>query len=444
MPLPTIGAPTVATVQPTSCVDGMRLIEHLFQDDQGTSVPLPLRPNRRFIKGWRIQNTGTCLWDPGYSIVYAGGNHAAAHMNGATIVIHGRTLPSETYDVEVKLITPSESGLYQGYWRMRNAQGTYFGDRLPFQVEVAAPRPTLEPTWTPHPATTIQFNVDRDRIVGGECAVFSWIVTNAKALYFVPEGQPWQTNGVPLSGQRQVCPTQTTTYYLRVVRPSDWVETRRLVVHVIQPAEAPQIVQFTAQPAHITAGACVTLGWEVKDQGPSTYVRILRDGEIRWDGAPKIGSFGDCPIGIGEAIYTIEAAGTGGTTSLQRIVTISAAPTPTPGPLSGTAWQVLAIGSSVPVGPALTLNFGGDGTVSGWGSCNTYGGVYQQAGSQLTIGSIQKGDNVCTAEMVLQEQAFLEALQATASFGQSTGQLVLRDSQGEIVLNVAQTSAAAP
>jgi heat shock protein HslJ len=405
-----------------------------------------LRPNRRFIKGWRIQNTGTCTWDPGYSIVYAGGNHAAAHMNGATVVLHGRTLPSQTYDVEVKLITPSESGLYQGYWRMRHANGTYFGDRLPFQVEVAAPRPTLAPTWTPHPATTIQFNVDRSRIVSGECALFSWIVSNAQALYFVPEGQPWQPNGVPFGGQRQVCPAQTTTYYLRVVRPNDWVETRRLVVHVVQPPEAPQIVFFGAEPAQIVTGACLTLSWQVEDQGSSTHVRVLRDGQALWEGAPRMGSFGDCPSGVGQATYTLEAAGPGGTASLQRVVTISAAPTPTPGPLAGTAWQVLAIGSSVPVGPALTLNFDaeGAGTVSGWGSCNNYTGAYQQAGSQLSVGSITTGDNICTAEMALQEQAFLEALQATASFSQSAGQLVLRESQGEIVLNVAQTSVAAP
>jgi len=178
--------PAATTAQPTSCVDGMTLVAHLTHDPQNPDHVNILRPNKRFTKGWLIQNTGTCLWDPGYSIVYESGNHPAADMYGALVVIHGRTPPGETYDVEVRLIAPSEPGYYEGYWRMRNAAGTYFGDRLP--VSITVPAPTAVPTWTPRPDTTIQFHSDHDRMARGECAVLSWSVSNAQAAYVYQEG----------------------------------------------------------------------------------------------------------------------------------------------------------------------------------------------------------------------------------------------------------------
>lgn len=451
-PIPVPPAPTTipaaATAQATSCVDGMRLVQHLSYDPQSPDAPHTFRTNRQFTKSWRIQNTGTCLWDPGYSLVFVSGNHPAAHMHGAEVVTHGRTLPSETYDVEIRLIAPREPGLYQGYWQMRSASGTYFGDRLPVVISVVAPLPpTPQPTWTPYPETTIQFSLDRGRIVGGECALFTWNITNAQATYFYREGQEWQAHGVPFVGQRQECPLQTTTYSLRVVRLRGWVDVRNLTVHVVQPPEPPQITQFTVEPTVVLVGTCVNLRWEVR--GQDTRARLLRDGGVRWDSAPLIGSLYDCPPGTGQIVYLLEATSPGGTTYLQRVVQVNPAPTPSPSPLAGTAWQVLAIGNSIPAGPAVTAPFGqqdadGRGTLSGWGSCNTYSAPYQQSGALLTIGAPTTGNNVCTPELVAQEQALFDAFQAVASFTWGDGQLVLKNSVGEVVLNLAAFQPSAP
>jgi heat shock protein HslJ len=307
--------------------------------------------------------------------------------------------------------------------------------------------PTVAPTWTPYPVTTIQFDSDRDRIARDECAVLSWSISNAQAAYVYQEGEAWQAHGVQFAGQRTVCPLQTTSYYLRVVRQSGWVDIRRQVVHVVQPIELPQIARFTVEPAYLSAGECVTARWEVR--GQVTRVRLFRAGEVWWEDAPLIGSLYDCPLGAGQIAYQLEATGPGGTTSMQRIVYVDVIPTVTPVPLSGTAWQVLAIGSSVPVGTPLTVIFGqqnasGWGTVTGWGSCNNYYAEYQQSGSLLSIDLPTGEGNVCTAELAAQEQALFDALHVTAFFDRSEGQLTLWNVVGEVLLNLAAIQVTAP
>jgi heat shock protein HslJ len=430
------------------CTENTRLVGHLSYDDKNMADVPVVRPGRQFVKSWRIQNTGTCAWDPGYTIAYVDGNHMAAHMNGAPIALHGQTLPGETYDIEVKLVAPREPGLYMGFWQMRNASGVYFGERLPAVIQVPS-RPTPAPTSTPLPVTTIQFNVDRNRVLGGECATFSWQVAQAQAVYFYSEGEAWQAHGVPFVAQRKACPDQTTTYYMRVVRASGWVDVRRLVLHVEQPPEAPQIARFAVEPAQIVQGGCVTLGWEVA--GQVTQVRVLRNEGFLWRDAPPSGSMSDCPPGVGEAIYTLEAAGPGGTTRAQRTARLGATPTPTPEPLSGTEWQVLAIGDSMPAPAALPLTvlFGlqdaaGQGTVAGWGGCNTYGAIYRQSGALLTIGAPTAGSNTCEASVMTQEKALFDALHAVATLSRGGGQLTLWNHAGEVVLNLAASEAAGP
>jgi heat shock protein HslJ len=370
-------------------------------------------------------------------------------MEGAPVVLHGRTAPQGTYDVEVELVAPREPGLYQGFWQMRTAGGLYFGDRLSVGILVP-PLPTPAPTSTQPPVTTIQFELDRSRVTRGECATFSWTVAHAQAAYFYVEGEAWQARGVPFVVQRTVCPEHTATYLLRVVRGSGWVDVRRLVLHVEQPPEAPQIVLFETEPGEqVSEGGCVDLEWAV--EGQIARVVLSRDQVILWDDIPLSGGLRDCPPGSGETVYTLEATGPGGTTRAQRTIRIGALPTPTPGPLSGTEWQVLAIGGSLPA-PAplpLTVIFGqqdaaGQGTVAGWGGCNTYSAAYRQSGALLTIGLPTAGSVTCATDIMVQEQSLLEALHSVASLSWSEGQLTLWNPTGEVVLNLAASEAAGP
>ncbi len=104
---------------------------------------------------------------------------------------------------------------------------------VPFvQAQFIAPPPTSTPAPTVAPTTAgpqqaiIEFWADRTTIAPGQCANLSWRVEFIREVYF---------QGAPAVGQetRQVCPSATTTYNLRVIR-TDGVEDNRYITITVQ------------------------------------------------------------------------------------------------------------------------------------------------------------------------------------------------------------------
>lgn len=93
------------------------------------------------------------------------------------------------------------------------------------------PQPTAVPVTATLPASaaTISFTVDRTVINPGECVNFSWATENIQAVYF-------QGEGVVGVGTRQVCPSETATYELRVIRTDGVADPRYITVTVNAPA----------------------------------------------------------------------------------------------------------------------------------------------------------------------------------------------------------------
>jgi len=335
VPSPT-PVPTRDPQQPTptplpGCFVGMAWVAELTHDDQNMTNPPVLQPGQSFQKGWRVRNTGTCTWDSSYSLAYVQGNVPAAQMGGQPVPVQGQVAPGATYDFYANLVAPLTPGTYQGIWQMRNKNFSAFGERIWVGIRVpAGPAPTAVPTQTPSPG--INFTVDRTSITQGECVTFHWDVNNVKEVYFYSQGQNWQDHGVAGQGSRQECPSQTITYYLRVVKLDDSVEMREIAIAVQPAANAPNIVRFTIEPAgQIGVGQCVTLRWDV--QGDVSPVKLLRNNTPLWDGAPFRGNYQDCPPGAGDMTYVIEASGPGGTSrATQHIKVVEAAATPTAAP----------------------------------------------------------------------------------------------------------------
>jgi hypothetical protein len=105
------------------------------------------------------------------------------------------------------------------------------------------------------------FSVDRTEIHPGECVTFRWHVEGVKAVYFFPEGERWRDHGVVGVGEQQVCPSQTTTYRLRVIKVDDSAE-----VHQIQIQVRPQgaLQTFSVDRTEIHRGECATFRWRVE------------------------------------------------------------------------------------------------------------------------------------------------------------------------------------
>ncbi len=96
------------------------------------------------------------------------------------------------------------------------------------------PVPTATPTAMPTPAASINFWVDNPVINQGQCTTLRWNVQNIQAVWVYPQGadfNQWPATG---EGSRQVCPSVTTTYEMRVQLTNGSVEFRQLTVTVNQ------------------------------------------------------------------------------------------------------------------------------------------------------------------------------------------------------------------
>ena len=83
-----------------------------------------MSPGQGFEKTWRIKNTGSCIWDVGYELVFGYGEEMGGQARNLNSIIN----PEETMEVTVVFTAPLTTGSYQSYWRMRNAAGANFGE----------------------------------------------------------------------------------------------------------------------------------------------------------------------------------------------------------------------------------------------------------------------------------------------------------------------------
>lgn len=139
-------------------------------------------PGESFVKTWRLRNTGTCDWGPGFKLVFIGGDA----MGGPASVDAPPTAAGSTADISVNLTAPTTPGTYRGDWRMQSDTGLMFGTKVFVQIVVPEPteEPTTEPTEgpteevTPAPPTNLQANIQPDGTVE-----FTWNDATGEAEY---------------------------------------------------------------------------------------------------------------------------------------------------------------------------------------------------------------------------------------------------------------------
>ena len=96
--------------------------------------------------------------------------------------------------------------------------------------------PTATPTATPPPQAEIRFWADSTSVTQGQCTTLRWQVANIQAVWVYPLGQPYDQFPVTGEGSRQVCPSFTTTYEMRVLKQDGSIELRQVTVVVNAPA----------------------------------------------------------------------------------------------------------------------------------------------------------------------------------------------------------------
>ncbi|MBN1120358.1 MAG: hypothetical protein JXJ17_04720 [Anaerolineae bacterium] len=102
-----------------------------------------IEPATLFTKSWRMQNTSTCDWGPGFELLFYWGDQ----LVGPVAVEVPETAQGEMVDISVDLQAPLEIGEYTMVWQLVSPDGTWFGTEpylrivVPWTVTVT-PTPT--------------------------------------------------------------------------------------------------------------------------------------------------------------------------------------------------------------------------------------------------------------------------------------------------------------
>ena len=105
-----------------------------------------LFPGTMFTKTWRLQNVGSCVWNPYYQLVFVSGDQMGAPL---FMALPGDVRLGQTVDISLNLTAPSAAGSYRGYWMLRSSTGTLFGTGPqadePWSVDIQVSGPTTTP-----------------------------------------------------------------------------------------------------------------------------------------------------------------------------------------------------------------------------------------------------------------------------------------------------------
>lgn len=148
-PTADLAAPMTET-PPTSTPDCTP--EAVYVEDVTIPDGTLLSPGQTCLKTWRVRNSGTCAWVPGYALRFASGEQ----MGGASSISVPSAEPGEVTEISVALTAPSDPGTYRGDWRLCAGDTTCFGPILYVQIDVGdevpsgtTPAETAAPSETP-------------------------------------------------------------------------------------------------------------------------------------------------------------------------------------------------------------------------------------------------------------------------------------------------------
>ncbi len=239
-PLPPAPNPT-PTSSLIACANNAVLVSDVTVPD-GTKV----QPGEKFVKTWRIKNTGTCDWGAGYTFSFVNGADL-----GASRIDVPPTRALDTVDISLNMEAPAAPGTYRSVWQLFAPDGSPFGEQC--LAEIVVPQTCKNPEIS-------LFTAQPSAITAGQSATLQWQVSGAKEITITPNvGQPGQS-GSTLT----VSPPETTQYTL-TARDGDCVSTAQVTVTVAQPVT---LIDFIA--------AANTAIWQTDDGTPVAFGRDPR------------------------------------------------------------------------------------------------------------------------------------------------------------------------
>ncbi len=262
----TITATLADTATPTPCVNQSKFVTDVTVPD-GTFF----QPGGRIEKTWRTRNSGTCAWGDGYRLVFSGGERLEAPDSVALTA----TQPGVESNVTVTMQAPSAAGLYTGTWRLVDAAGKPFGDRLTVVIQVAVPRSPITVTDAARvsarlvvsadgPVYQVAFSPDGGTLaVAGQTGVIELRRAEDGALIRSLRGHLAGVNDLDFSPDGSLLASGSSDHTVRLWQVADGRLVRTLEGHTL----AVRSVVFSPNGAALASGASdgtVRL-WQVSD-----------------------------------------------------------------------------------------------------------------------------------------------------------------------------------
>lgn len=111
--------PTVAT--PWNTCNSAKFITETIGDQ------IVMEPGAAFVKSWTLQNSGECVWDQDYRLVFESGEAMTGNLELAFLTDKQTVQPGQEVTITINLTTPAKPGEYVGFWKLANADGQRFG-----------------------------------------------------------------------------------------------------------------------------------------------------------------------------------------------------------------------------------------------------------------------------------------------------------------------------
>jgi hypothetical protein len=104
----------------------------VFVSDVSVTDGAQMTAGQKFVKTWKVRNTGSCTWATTYTIRYGYGDRLSGRDTYLTAIVQ----PGEEAEISIELTAPNTPGTYRGYWVLFDNNAFSFGQYLSVIITV--------------------------------------------------------------------------------------------------------------------------------------------------------------------------------------------------------------------------------------------------------------------------------------------------------------------
>ncbi|MEW5720946.1 MAG: NBR1-Ig-like domain-containing protein, partial [Chloroflexota bacterium] len=267
-PAPTVaptGAPTAAptvvvpTPGPGPCANNAAFIADVTVPD-GTQF----QPNQQFNKIWRVQNVGSCTWNPKYQLASVSGERMT---NLTQVAVPSNIAPGQTADLLIAMTAPAAGGVHAGQWQLRDENGAHFGPVLVAKINTIVPVPPPQAAVT-SPGANFSFAAGAEVIVtfqgvgNTELSSVALFINNTQVSKATSRAA---TRTITGTYKWQPGVGSYTLYAIATDIQGQATTSGKITGMITQPQPQCQLsVNFRADAYTITVGQSTVLRWDVE------------------------------------------------------------------------------------------------------------------------------------------------------------------------------------